>query len=55
MEKEDYEKLMIITNALHQNNDPKNPNPKSSGVKKWMKLLRYFWLAKKSGYEGRFF
>ena len=53
MEKEDYEKLMIITNTLHRDNNPKNPYPKSSGSNKWMKLLRHFWLAKKKGYVGK--
>ena len=53
MEKEDYEKLMIITNALHRDNNPKNPYPKSSGSNRWMKLLRHFWLAKKKGVCGK--
>ena len=52
MDKADYKRLMIKTNALHQNNDPKNPNPKSSGGRKWNELLRDFWFDKK-GYEGK--
>ena len=31
----DYERLMIKTNALHRGNNPKNPYPKSSNGKKW--------------------
>ena len=39
----DYERLMIKTNALHQNNNPKNPQPKSSDGKKWLGLLSPIW------------
>ena len=39
----DYERLMIKTNALHQNNNPKNPHPKSSIGKKWLGLLSPIW------------
>ena len=52
MDKADYKRLMIKTNALHQNNDPKKPFPKSSGGRKWNELLRHFWFDKK-GYEEK--
>ena len=39
----DYERLMIKTNALHQNNNPKNSHPKSSNGKKWLGLLSPIW------------
>ena len=44
---ENYSKLMIKTNALYQNNDPKSPYPKSSGGDKWNKLLRHIWFKEK--------
>ena len=28
MDKADYDRLMLKTNVLHQNNNPKNTNPK---------------------------
>ena len=40
---EDYERLMIKTNALHRGNNPKNPYPKSSNSKKWLGLLSPIW------------
>ena len=39
----DYERLMIKTNALHRGNNPKNPYPKSSNSKKWLGLLSPIW------------
>ena len=58
----DYEDLMIMTNALHRNNDEDNPHPKGSGSNKWKNLLSPIWYRKKSaiykfpkkkeGYEG---
>ena len=58
----DYEDLMIMTNALHRNNDEDNPNPKGSKSNKWKNLLSPIWYRKKSaiykfpkkkeGYEG---
>ena len=56
-----YEDLMIMTNALHRNNDEDNPHPKGSGSNKWKNLLSPIWYRKKSriifpkkkeGYEG---
>ena len=60
---ENYSKLMIKTNALYQNNNPKSPYPKSSGGEKWTNLLSPIWFKEKErekrlevwrskGYEG---
>ena len=49
---DNYEDLMIMTNALHRNNDKDNPHPKGSGSTKWRKLLSPIWHKKKGGYEG---
>ena len=46
---DDYEDLMIMTNALHCNNDENNPYPKGSGSTKWRKLLSPIWHRKKGG------
>ena len=46
---DNYEDLMIMTNALHRNNDEDNPHPKGSGSTKWRKLLSPIWYRKKSG------
>ena len=47
---EEYKKLMIISNALHINNDPKNPYPKGNHKNsKWKKILAPIWFGKKGG------
>ena len=46
---DNYEDLMIMTNALHRNNDEVNPHPKGSGSNKWKKLLSPIWYRKKGG------
>ena len=46
---DNYEDLMIMTNALHRNYDEDNPHPKGSGSNKWKKLLSPIWYRKKSG------
>ena len=46
---DNYEDLMIMTNALHRNNDEDNPHPKVSGSTKWRKLLSPIWHRKKGG------
>ena len=43
--------MLIKTNALHHDFNPKNPNPRSSGSKKWTRLLSPIWF-KMRGYEG---
>ena len=49
---DNYEDLMIMTNALHRNNDENNPYPKGSRSTKWRKLLSPIWHKKKGGYKG---
>ena len=52
--KEDYEnyaKLMVKTNALYRDNNPKNSHPKSSRSDKW-NLIRLIW-AKRGEYAGK--
>ena len=46
---DNYEDLMIMTNALHRNNDEDNPHPKGSGSTKWRILLSPIWHRKKGG------
>ena len=46
---DNYHDLMIMTNALHRNNDEDNPHPKGSGSTKWKKLLSPIWHRKKDG------
>ena len=48
-EHDNYAILMIMTNALHRNNDKNNPHPKGSGSNKWKNLLSPIWRSKKSG------
>ena len=56
-----YEDLMIMTNALHRNNDEDNHYPKGNKGYKWNNILSDIWFKKKSriifpkkkeGYEG---
>ena len=52
--KEDYEnyaKLIVKTNALYRDNNPKSSHPKSSRSDKW-NLIRLIW-AKRGEYEGK--
>ena len=59
---DDYEDLMIITNALHRDNDEDNPHPKGNHKSyKWKNIVGSIWHRKKSrliypkkkeGYEG---
>ena len=48
-----YRKLMIKTNALHRDNNPKNPYPKSSKGVKWKMILGPIWENRKMAYEGK--
>ena len=50
---DNYKYLMITSNALHRDNNPKNPYPKASGSHKWSFLLSPIWKMKKEGYEGK--
>ena len=52
----EYSKLMVKTNALHNDYNPNNPHPRSSRGDKW-NLIRYIWanrenIKKREGYEG---
>ena len=55
----EYERLMIKTNALHKDYNPKNPHPRSSKSDKWLEILSPIWYrkrladGKKKGYEGK--
>ena len=47
---DEYEDLMIITNALHRKNDGDNPHPKGNYKSyKWVNILRPIWNRKKGG------
>ena len=53
---DEYEKLMVKTNALHKDYNPNNPYPRSSRSDKWY-LISKIWTnreytKKKEGYEG---
>ena len=53
----EYEKLMVKTNALHKDYNPNNPYPRSSRSDKWY-LISQIWanreyIKKKEGYEGK--
>ena len=59
-----YEDLMIMTNALHRDNDENNPHPKGNHKSyKWVNIIRPIWYRnkggiyrfpkKKEGYEGK--
>ena len=52
MDIKDYERLIIKTNALHRENDPKNPNPKSSKSGKWKIILGPIWHNREK-YDGK--
>ena len=46
---DNYNDLMVMTNALHRYNDEDNPHRKGSGSTKWKKLLSTIWYRKKGG------
>ena len=46
---DNYEDLMIMTDALHQGYDSSNPHPRSSRSKKWNNILSDIWFKDKSG------
>ena len=52
----EYSKLMVKTNALHKDYNPKNPYPRSNRGNKW-NLIKEIWvnredIRKKEGYNG---
>ena len=45
-----YEDLMIMTNALHRDNDENNPHPKGNHKSyKWVNIIRPIWYRNKGG------
>ena len=38
-----YKRLLLKTNVLHRNFDPKNPYPRASSSYKWQEILRPIW------------
>ena len=42
-DKDEYERLMIKTNVIHRDEDPKNPHPKGNRGQKWKKLIGPIW------------
>ena len=56
---ENYSRLMIKTNSLYRDNDPKTSHPKSSKSEKWNNLLSPIWFKEKEhkkrfeAYEGK--
>ena len=53
MDYNNYKDLIITTNVLHRDDNPKNPYPKASGSYKWAFLLGPIWKRKKEEYEGK--
>ena len=47
-----YERLMLKTNALNRDNNPNNNYPKGSKGYKWRKILSYIW-EKSKNVEGK--
>ena len=39
----EYKGIILLTNALHRNNNPNSPYPKGSKSTKWMTLLNPIW------------
>ena len=45
-----YEDLMVMTNALHRDNDEDNPHPKGNHkTSKWLNVIRPIWYRNKRG------
>ena len=49
-DEDEYERLMVKTNALHRYDDPHNPHPKSNRSNKWKNILGPIWY-KKQGFS----
>ena len=49
-DKDEYERLMVKTNALHREYNPLNPRPRGSMGKKWKNILGPIWY-KKQGFS----
>ena len=45
-----YDDLMVMTNAIHRDNDEDNPHPKGNHkTYKWLNIIRPIWYRKKGG------
>ena len=51
-DRDEYRDLLIKTNALHHDFNPKNPNPRSSRSNKWNTILGPIWYDM-GGYDGK--
>ena len=49
---DNYVKLLLKTNAMHHDYDPKNPYPRSSRSYKWLDIVSPIWASRKV-YEGK--
>ena len=58
----EYKDIMLLTNALYRDYDPKNPHPRGNRSGKWTRLLSPIWHGqskkrfaewRKGGYEGK--
>ena len=49
-DKDEYERLMVKTNALHRYDDPHNSHPKANRSNKWKKIVGPIWY-KKQGFS----
>ena len=47
---DNYDDLMVMTNAIHRDNDEDNPHPKGNHkTYKWLNIIRPIWYRKKGG------
>ena len=56
LDEDNYVRLMLKTNVLHQNYNPANPHPRSNRSNKWNNILSHIWYNRefpKKGYEGK--
>ena len=54
-DKDEYKRLMVRTNVLHRDGDPKNPHPKSNKGDKWKYILGPIWYEKQGFSEEEAF
>ena len=50
---DNYKRLVIETNILHRNYDPKSSHPRSSSSKKWVGILSPIWKEYVEKYKGK--
>ena len=56
LDEDNYVRLMLKTNVLHQNYNPANPHPRSNKGNKWNNILSHIWYNRefpKKGYKGK--